>query len=285
MKLLGSRISQESSRILLLLSGLVLSLPAVTACAIERKMSERQAAAAQVMLVGTYHFSNPQADLTNVEAVDVMSFSRQREIESIVDSLAKFRATHIGVESSAAKANQDYMLYISGEHPPSSSEVVQLGFRLASRLGLSTVHGVDVKGDFPFDVLQNWVKQHGREQELAAILADATRVTTEISRMQNSRTIGGVLRWMNQPTQLFESHQFYARFLKLGAGDDQPGVALNAAWVKRNLEICARIVQIIEPGDRMVVFYGQGHVYLLSQCLREVPGVEVVMASEYLPDS
>ena len=40
-----------------------------------------------------------------------------------------------------------------------------------------------------------------------------------------------------------------------------------SAWYTRNLAICARLLQAIKPGDRVVVFYGQGHIYLLQQCL------------------
>jgi Family of unknown function (DUF5694) len=38
-----------------------------------------------------------------------------------------------------------------------------------------------------------------------------------------------------------------------------------------------------KPGDRIVVFYGAGHAYLLRQCVREVPGFELVEPNTYLP--
>jgi hypothetical protein len=39
-----------------------------------------EAAKTQVMLLGTYHFSNPGQDLNNVKAVDILTAERQREI-------------------------------------------------------------------------------------------------------------------------------------------------------------------------------------------------------------
>jgi Family of unknown function (DUF5694) len=70
--------------------------------------------------------------------------------------------------------------------------------------------------------------------------------------------------------------------LTLGSGDEQPGVKLVSAWYARNLAICARLLQEIKPGDRVVVFYGQGHIYLLQQCLREQAGVQLVDPLSYL---
>ena len=53
-------------------------------------------------------------------------------------------------------------------------------------------------------------------------------------------------------------------------------------WYERNFAICARLLQQIKPDDRVVVFYGQGHIYLLQQCLREQPGVQLVDPLSYL---
>jgi len=76
---------------------------------------------------------------------------------------------------------------------------------------------------------------------------------------------------------------FYSDLLRIGAGDEQPGAALKAAWEKRNSEICARLVQLAQPGDRIVVLYGAGHAFLLRQCVEQMPGFELVEANSYLP--
>lgn len=76
-----------------------------------------------------------------------------------------------------------------------------------------------------------------------------------------------------------------SRSRRFGQGDEQPGVALNAAWGERNLAICARLLQSLPPGARAVVFYGAGHAYLLRRCIAEAPGVRLVEANDYLPDT
>ena len=50
---------------------------------------------ARVLIVGTYHFSNPGQDQANVDAVDVTAPQRQAELQAITDALAKFAPTMV----------------------------------------------------------------------------------------------------------------------------------------------------------------------------------------------
>jgi uncharacterized protein DUF5694 len=238
---------------------------------------------ARVLIVGTYHFSNPGQDQANVESVDVSVPQRQAELQAISDALAKFEPTLLGVEWPADAARTQYAQYLDGSLPPSTNEVVQLGFRLAKQRGLAQVYGLDVDGDFPFEAVQAWAEANGKTDALSALMAQAQAITGRITALQATHSIGGVLREMNTSQAIDESASFYAEFLRYGKGEEQPGVALNAAWAKRNFAICARLLQALKPGDRAVVFYGQGHVHLLRQCVGVAPGVELVEANAFLP--
>jgi hypothetical protein len=239
----------------------------------------------QVMLVGTYHFSNPGRDLHNVKAVDVLAADRQREIGKVVASLGKFAPTRVAVEWPEQAVNERYPQYRAGQLPESRNEVVQLGFRLAQERGLRTVHGLDVGGDFPFDAVVAWAREHGRASEIDAMLAVGAKEVEHISGLQERTSIGGVLRDLNTRESVERNHSFYPPLLTMGAGDQQPGVKLLSAWYARNVAICARLLQVIQPGDRVVVFYGQGHIYLLQQCLREQRDVQLVDPLSYLADT
>jgi hypothetical protein len=96
-------------------------------------------------------------------------------------------------------------------------------------------------------------------------------------------SIGKTLRYINEPARIADGYAFYQDMLRIGAGDEQPGAALKAGWEKRNDEICARLVQLAQPGDRIVVLYGAGHAFLLRQCVAQMPGFELVEANRYLP--
>lgn len=240
---------------------------------------------ARVVLIGTYHFSNPGQDQANVESVDVTVPQRQAELQAVTDALAAFKPTLVGVEWPAETARAQFAQYLDGTLPPSRNEVVQLGFRLARQAGLGQVHGLDVPGDFPFEPLSAWANTHGKSADLQALMAQAQGITARITALQATHSIGGVLRDMNTPQALDEAARFYAEFLRYGSGEQQPGVELNAAWAKRNFAICARLLQALKPGDRAVVFYGQGHVPQLAACLRSAPGVELEEAEAFLPTS
>ena len=239
----------------------------------------------RVIVVGTYHFSNPGQDKANVDSVDVTLPQRQAELQAVTDALATFQPTFVGVEWPADAARAQYAQYLGGTLPPSRNEVVQLGFRLAKQRGLALVHGLDVPGDFPFEPLSVWAQANGKAGDLDALMAQAQGITARITALQATHSIGGVLREMNTPRATQEAASFYAEFLRYGSGDQQPGVGLNAAWARRNYAICARLLQALKPGDRAVVFYGQGHVPALAACLRSAPGVELVEAAEFLPSS
>ena len=240
---------------------------------------------ARVILISTYHFSNPGQDQANVESVDVTVPQRQAELQAVTDALIRFEPTFVGVEWPAEAASEQYARYREGRLPPSSNEVVQLGFRLAKQAELDRVHGLDVPGDFPFEPLSTWAQTNGKVADLDALMAQAQGITTRITALQSTHTIGGVLREMNTSQALDEATGFYAEFLRYGSGAQQPGVELNAAWAKRNFGICARLLQALKPRDRAVVFYGQGHVPQLAACLRSAPGVELVEAVEFLSSS
>lgn len=255
---------------------LALALPFGTTLAADAARKTR------VLLVGTYHFSNPGQDLNNVKAVDVLSPERQREIARIVSALAKFAPNKVGVEWPAQIVQERYPKYRDGTLPESRNEVVQLGFRLARERGLGTVYGLDVDGEFPFEPVMAWAGKHGRKGEIDAALAMGAQEVAHISSLQDKTSIGGVLRDMNTQASIERNHSFYPPMLTMGAGDEQPGVKLLSAWYERNFAICARLLQQVQPGDRVVVFYGQGHIHLLQQCLREQPGVELVDPLSYL---
>ncbi|MCU7372302.1 DUF5694 domain-containing protein [Paucibacter sp. O1-1] len=112
----------------------------------------------QVMVLGSYHFANPGLDLHNAEVDDVLSARRQAELVELIERLASFRPSMVAVEARAdalpGRALPGYRRYLSGEGPPDRNEIEQIGYRLARRMGLDQVLGVDAPGEFPFAALQ-----------------------------------------------------------------------------------------------------------------------------------
>ena len=265
------------SRLSFVLCGWVLSLQTLNAA------EPVEAAVAEVMIVGTYHFSNPGQDQHNVVAEDVLAPERQQQLDRIATSLQRFRPTLVAVEWPRDVVNERYASFLAGMLAPSRNEVVQLGFRLARLADLSAVYGIDVDGEFPYEPVQTWAEQHGMASRLAALSEAAQASVERITSLQREGSIGEALREMNRPGRIVQDNAFYAELPRFGSDDEQPGAALLSAWNTRNVAICARLVQALKPGDRAVVFYGAGHSFLLRQCVSQTPGLKLIEANAYLP--
>lgn len=253
----------------LILAALLLTAPAMAAGDV------------QVMIVGGFHMSGGH-DMHNVQVDDVLAPKRQAEIQAVADGIAKFRPTIVDAEWDEPYVSQKYADYLAGKLPPSHNEVVQLSFRLAKQANIP-VHGIDVDGDFPYEPVEAYAKAHGETAMLDTANADIQNMVDTISRTLANGTISQTLRTLNDPARIARDNDFYRNMLRVGGGAEQPGADLLAAWYRRNFHICANLVQLAKPGDRVVVFYGSGHAFLLRQCVQEMPGFKLVEANDYLP--
>jgi hypothetical protein len=235
-----------------------------------------------VMIIGTFHWSNPDRDLHDVKMDDVLAPKRQKEIAGLAKSLSRFRPTQIAVEWSAEDVTQRYSAYLKGTLKPSRNEVVQLGFRLA-KANDASIHGIDVEGNFPYEAVQTYAKAHGQDRFVEEADKAVIRQVEEQQRRIDSGTIAAALRWINDPERADNENAFNRIVMKVGHGAEQPGAELFAAWARRNALICANLLQLAKPGDRIIAIFGSGHETFLRQCVRETPGFHLVEASDYLP--
>ena len=230
---------------------------------------------------------NPGQDIANIQVDDVLGAKRQAEIAQILDGLARFKPSKVAVESQrrqpGTNLSEKYPVFRAGKMEPSANEVIQLGFALAQRLSHQNVYAVDVDGDFPFDAVMAYAQRTGRGKKLEDSIAAIQTWTADITNQLKSKTLAQVLRQFNDPEAVTQGNAFYLDTLQYGALDEQPGATLVSHWYERNFNICARIVQIAQPGDRILIIYGSGHSYLLRHCLGGVPGFRVVEANDFLP--
>ena len=240
-------------------------------------------AATKVLIVGTMHFANPDLDYRNVAVDDVLAPKRQREIAAIVKALSRFSPTAIGVEWRDEAAAVAYAKYKKSALPPSRDESVQLGFALAKAAKIDVVYGLDVPASLPFERAVAFAQAHGQQAIIARVTTVSDQNVAAQDRTLKTKGIAATMRLLNDPAAADRAHGLYRELLKLGAADDQPGLEVTAAWYRRNLGICAKLLQATRPGDRMVVFIGAGHLTLLQQCVRETPGYKLVDARRYLP--
>ncbi len=271
----GMRLKRISSLLL------ILAVPAMGLTPLAGLAAE-PAKPIEVMVVGVFHMSNPGRDIHNLEVDDVLAPKRQAQISALTDALARFKPTKIGVEWPADIVAERYRQYIAGTLPPSRNEVVQLGFRLAKTSG-AQVDSLDADGDFPYERLKNFAETRGFSALLEEQNALVQRDVDEEARLLAEKGISANLRFLNDSARLKSANAFYRSLLHIGLGDDQPGADLVAAWYHRNFLICANLLQLAKPGDRIVIFFGAGHAFLLRQCVTETPGLNLVEPNDYLP--
>jgi hypothetical protein len=244
---------------------------------------------AQVMLVGTFHFDNPGLDAYKHRfGVDILSPARQREVEDVVTRLAAFRPTKVAVEWSRERQVQLdslYREYRAGRLQPRASEVFQLGFRLAARLGHERVYAVNVERH---EALMGSVEPHIPELEHADS-TDAWRARYRRWRawddsMKATRTLAAHLRHLNDPATIRRDHGSYLTgFFTVGGDSSYVGPDFIAGWFDRNLRIFRNLQRITDRADeRILVVYGAGHLATLRHFVESSPEYRLVEAAELL---
>jgi hypothetical protein len=144
-------------------------------------MAQDQAEPTQVMVLGTYHFANPGRDLANMQADDVLAEQRQRELAALAEALAAFAPDKILVERQSKEpdlAVAGYREFEKEQLGRQPDETVQIGFRLAEKLGHDAVYGFDEQpgeGEpdyFPFQPVQDFAVENGMSDRLEALVAE-----------------------------------------------------------------------------------------------------------------
>lgn len=268
--------------ILLLLCGLLAPLAAQEPIP---TLAEADQPPSEVMILGVFHFHNPNADYAQFEGIDVLAPQRQREIEVVVEALEHFWPTRIAIERSTSEdvsQNRDYRRYREGEFDLTANEIHQLGFRLAARLDHEKVYPIDYPMGMRMDSLLSYARMH-QPDFLERFDAYIGRIVAMMNRMQAEESIAANLRFLNRPKNVLRTHEPYAVQATIGAGDGYVGARAVADWYERNLRIFANLAAITESGDRVLFIVGAGHTPILRHLVRTHPSMRLVEAIEYLP--
>lgn len=244
----------------------------------------------EVMVLGTYHMGNPGLDLNNMQADDVTTPKRQQELADVARLLAKFKPNKIALEYTSDAPDRSvarYAQFTTAELATSKDERVQIGFRLAKQLGHTVVYGIDEQSEkidyFPFEPLMKFAERTGRQAEIAGPMEMGKEYVANLEKMQRKGTVADLLLWMNEPTDIDRQHGIgYLGVLPVGAGREQPGAELNAMWFLRNAKIFAKLAEVAQPGDKVLVVFGAGHNYWLRYFARATPGFQLAEPNDYL---
>jgi hypothetical protein len=222
----------------------------------------------EILVLGTYHMSNPGRDIYNMKADDVLSPKRQQEIAQLIEVLKRFHPTKIAFEADigSERVKQEYSDYLAGKYTLSRDETNQIGYQLAKELGHHAVYPVDEEGDFPMQRVVNYAKANGRAEKLDAVTAGWGTMVKEQDDFLQSHTVLEMLEFMNSDKRVEKDVALYYATVSYGDPSDYAGPDLLAAWYQRNIRIYSNIVKLVEsPNDRILVIYGAGHLGWLRQ--------------------
>ena len=242
-------------------------------------------AGAQVLVIGSYHMSNPGLDAVNITADDVLAPKRQREIEQLADRIAAFRPTKVALEIPYGRdstSNMLYRRYVQGTYALDHTEMQQLGFRIAKAAGLPRIYGVDYNLDVNVASVMVWALTHGQADLPAAVQSLSTRLIAEVDSMMKHATVGEIVATLNSP-RADSAHAIYLAALRVGADTAYVGANMTARWYERNFRIASNVLRLIDaPTDRVLVLIGAAHGPILREILSGVPGVRMLPPADAL---
>lgn len=227
-----------------------------------------------LLLVGSYHMENPGRDMHNPVADNLLAPPRQAQVDQVADRLLAFRPSLVALEIPIRREiawARDYEAYGQGTLALTADERHQLGFRIAQRAHLSSVHAIDWNDDRgDLGQVYRWAEE--RQPDLyERVHSFGEELTAEFQARQAAGTVGDLLAWINDPGVLQTHHQVYLDIARVGDRDNDLGAGWVTGWFGRNLRIFVNLVRLLkdEAPERVLVIYGFGHIPLLQQMARD----------------
>jgi hypothetical protein len=240
-----------------------------------------------IMILGTYHMDNPGLDAVNVEADDVLSVRRQKEIADLVEKLARFRPTRVMLEApySSPVQQQRYEKYLAGQYELTRNETDQLGFRLARRMALKAVTPIDYQmmmSGLRYDEIE-FKPQPAPAADPSKPAAPRQLSPDELKLRQS--TVAEYLLYLNDPTTWRSNHLGYMK--RFEPEPDNAAIYERTDyltnWYKRNFRMFSNVVRKTErPKDRVFLLVGSGHLKILRDLAQDMPGFCLVEPAGYL---
>ena len=220
--------------------------------------------------------------------IDILSERRQKEVTEVLDSLALFNPTKILIEIKAEQQeewDERFSQYLNVELD--SNEIYQVAFRLGKRLGHQRLYGVDVLGRRYENLpdLEGYAVEHGQEFPRADAWSERFMQAYAVEdHAKAERTIAEHLLFLNSEERLRFSHGNYVlSYLALGVGDQYPAAdSVTGWWYNRNLRIYGNILRVMEPGDRLLLLIGAGHVPIIRHAAAASPEIDLIDVAEVL---
>ena len=251
----------------------------------------------EVLLIGTFHYNNPGADVAKTKSFDILSEKSQMELEEISSDINKYSPSKVFVEwpyDEQKELDSLYNLYKDDNYFTNDSlsdfylknEIFQLAFRVAKKGNHDKVYAIDYLGtEFPYQKVMEDIEANN-QTELKGQIEDAiAEFTTEFDDMIDSGTsLRELTLSLNTAESRYKSNDIHNNILfQAGSVTDQNGVHLTSEWYKRNLYMWSFIQkQTYASDERIMVLAGSSHAAMFELFIDENKGWQVVELKEVL---
>ncbi len=252
-----------------------------------------------VLLLGVFHFAGEQVDANTTPdalAVNMLLPDRQKQIEQLVNALAKFKPTKIvieGLPQYQSRYDSLFRLYKTDKLNASSkfmaSETVQLGFRLANKVGLNTFYPVDAKAfQFQLSKTDSSITFHKYKNQTDASF-DYWEERYDLESAYDDTLcyrlpLNEYLQYLNSPEKQARSNGRWLVTTKRGTNLEPIGAdGFITRYFNRNVRIYSNIQRIVtRKDDRILVIYGATHMFMLNALFEASPEFKVEDVMKYL---
>jgi len=226
---------------------------------------------AKIMLIGVFHFGNPGQDLVKTNQINVMTPENQQYLELLSDRISQFAPTVVMLEFDPANGEiiqQQYDQYLKDSFNLPSNEIYQIGFRVAKKSKLTTVHGFDEQAiEWNAQPLFDYIDAHDpvTKSKFDALFE---QITKETEQAHTTLSLSELLIDANKEEKDTFNKYLYLCTNQVGAGKNFEGADAAASWWHRNFRMYANIQKCAAPGEKVLVIGGQGHTAILKDLLK-----------------
>ncbi|AGA79888.1 DUF5694 domain-containing protein [Echinicola vietnamensis] len=239
----------------------------------------------KVAILGMLHFTSKN-NTVNQKFTEVKSEKRQAEIKILIESLKKFNPTKIAVERpyrSEEALNEKYTSYLNGTYELTEEETDQIAFRLARELNHKRLFLAYSPVQYAFDSTVAFAERNGQSKLIDAIIENATELAKEYDKIASNGTIQDAVYYLNTDRAINKNHFGYILLSQIGNEKNKIGAETVGDWYKSNIKIFDNIRQLADSNtERILVIYGQGHLKILNQLIKDTPELELVKVNKYL---
>ncbi|MFD0962817.1 DUF5694 domain-containing protein [Pseudofulvibacter geojedonensis] len=225
----------------------------------------------QISILGTFHFANT-SDYSAIVIEDLDTQKRQSELNNLVDNLSKFRPTKILVEREPSFTDTLTLRlkeYKNGNYVLPKNELYQLGFRLAKKLDLDTIFGVDHQMGLGDQELVTFLQENQLMENFSEIIQAAKVWANQETEYLKTHTLGQTLENLNGlKSDKFNRNLYLESILNVTDKGNSPASNYVSNWYKRNIFIKKNIDDLIEENDRILLIIGAGHSSILKDFYR-----------------